>query len=196
MPLTSVKQRSANRANALKSTGPRTDQGKRRSSVNATVHRLSVAVNERDFAAEIAKISKIVRTDCASDVQAQELAKRIIAYERVQDYLIESDKKRANSGNRDSAAEHVQAELLEIVKTLRAKRSPKLTFTTDSKNLSRKERSQEIAFVEDFLKLQAAAQLSRIRGFERRETAQIRYLKRTSNQLSKYLLLIARVDLP
>jgi hypothetical protein len=86
--MTSAKQRAANRANALKSTGPQSVDGKRRASLNAAKHRLSLPVDENLFDKEIAEISLLVRVDCSSDAQALELAKRIIDFERNQAFLM------------------------------------------------------------------------------------------------------------
>ena len=86
--MTSPRQRAANKANALKSTGPRSDQGKVRSRVNATKHALSLPVDETVFSDEIKSVAALIRSDCASDFQAYELAKRIIDYERNEAFLI------------------------------------------------------------------------------------------------------------
>ena len=86
--MTSSKQRAANKLNALKSSGPKSGDGKRRSSANATKHALSLPVNEHFFAKEIILIAALVRADCDSDSQAMELAKRIIDYERHEAFLM------------------------------------------------------------------------------------------------------------
>ena len=52
--MTSPKQRAANRANALKSTGPKSELGRRRAAVNATQHGLSLPIDTRIFKKEIA----------------------------------------------------------------------------------------------------------------------------------------------
>ncbi len=76
--MTSPNQRAANKANALKSTGPRSDQGKGRSRVNATKHALSLPVDETVFSSESKSVASLIRSDCDSDFQAHELAKRIL----------------------------------------------------------------------------------------------------------------------
>ncbi len=86
--MTSPRQRAANKANALKSTGPRSDQGKVRSRVNATKHALSLPVDETVFSDEIKSVTALIRGDCHSDFQAHEMAKRIIDYERNEAFLI------------------------------------------------------------------------------------------------------------
>jgi len=86
--MTSAKKRAANRANALKSTGPQSRDGKRRASLNAAKHRLSLPVDENLFNKEITEISRLVRADCSNEAQAVELAKRIIDFERNQTFLM------------------------------------------------------------------------------------------------------------
>ena len=88
MLMKSTKQREANRANALKSTGHQSEEGKRCASLNAAKHRLSLPVIENLFDKEIAEISSLVRADCSNKAQAVELAKRIIDFERNQTFLM------------------------------------------------------------------------------------------------------------
>lgn len=65
--MTSPKQRAANKANALKATGPKSDGGKRRASVNATKHKLSLPIDARAFEAALRAIVALIRNDCDSD---------------------------------------------------------------------------------------------------------------------------------
>jgi hypothetical protein len=78
----SAKQRAANRSNSLKSSGPRSEEGKFRSKLNASKHGLSLPVDERVFAEQIKSIAQLLREDCETYAQAVELAKRIIDFER------------------------------------------------------------------------------------------------------------------
>ena len=68
--LATSKQRLANRANSLKSTGPRSELGKFRAKLNATKHGLSLPVDERAFADQIKTIAQMIKDDCDTDAQA------------------------------------------------------------------------------------------------------------------------------
>jgi hypothetical protein len=83
----SAKQRTANRANLLKSTGPRSEEGRFRAKFNAAKHGLSLPVDERVFADQIKTIAQLIWDDCETDAQAAEIAKRIIDFERNEAFL-------------------------------------------------------------------------------------------------------------
>ena len=85
--MVSAKQRAANRANSLKSSGPRSEEGKYLAKLNASKHGLSLPVDERVFADQIKAIAQLIRDDCDTDEQAAELAKRIIDFERYEEFL-------------------------------------------------------------------------------------------------------------
>ena len=87
--MTSPKQKAANRLNAIKSTGPRTTEGIRSASLNAVKHRLSLPVSEQLYGKDIAALAALVRDECTSDRQAKEFAKRIIDYERNEQFLLD-----------------------------------------------------------------------------------------------------------
>jgi hypothetical protein len=94
--MTSPKQKAANRLNAIKSTGPRTAEGTRQASLNAVKHRLSLPVSEQLYGKEIATVAALVRDECTSDHQAKELAKRIIDYERNEQFLLDCNNDEAD----------------------------------------------------------------------------------------------------
>lgn len=85
--MVSAKQRAANRANALKSSGPSSQEGKFRAKLNASKHGLSLPVDERVFAEQIKSIAQLIRDNCDTDAQAAELANRIIDFERNEEFL-------------------------------------------------------------------------------------------------------------
>jgi hypothetical protein len=75
--MVSEKQLEANRANAQKSTGPRTDEGKKRSCLNATRHGLTgqvVVLPHEDMEAYNKFIQAIVATLEVADAHQQQLA--------------------------------------------------------------------------------------------------------------------------
>lgn len=81
--MTSQKQARANRRNSLHSRGPKTEEGKQRSAVNATKHGLSVPVEASDWGPQLVSLADLLqRGEGLSDHAARELARRIIEYER------------------------------------------------------------------------------------------------------------------
>ncbi len=85
--MVSAKQRAANRANSLKSSEPRPEEGEFRAKLNASKHGLSLPVDEIVFADQIKAIAQMIRDGCDTDAQASELAKRIIDFERNEEFL-------------------------------------------------------------------------------------------------------------
>ena len=85
--LVSAMQRAANRANSLKSTGPRSEEGKFQAKLNSAKHGLSLPINESVFSDQIKSNVQLIRDDCSTDTQAEELAKRIIDFERDEAFL-------------------------------------------------------------------------------------------------------------
>jgi hypothetical protein len=183
--MTSPKQKAANRLNAIKSTGPRTQEGIRSASLNAVKHRLSLPVSEHTFGKEIAAVAALVREDCATDNQARELAKRIIDYERNEQFLTDF--------NTDEAEAELKAwmycaprfELIQLVKAHENKQKAWITFTTSNKKPKGKERVDEMRFIRGFMRLQDTVLISKITGAKKNHAAAIRYQKRAINQLVK-----------
>jgi hypothetical protein len=79
---TSPQKRQANRANALRSTGPRSAIGKRIAAQNARAHGLSVALDPVAIEPQVQKISELLLEEGISTTQAHEIAIRILDYER------------------------------------------------------------------------------------------------------------------
>jgi|GEM_PF-1869870 len=190
--MTSPEQRAANRANALKSTGPRSEEGKRHASLNATRHRLSLPVDERVFAKEIAEISLLVREDCSSDIQAIELAKRIIDFERNESFLMNFSDEDAKNEIKSWELNPHRSELIQLAQMHRNKQCVSVTFTTPNKKPKGKECAEEIKFIEAFLKLQDNVLLGKLRSAQQSQTSGFRYQKRAINQLIKGVQAIAR----
>jgi len=189
--MTSPKQRAANKANALKSTGPKSDKGKRRASVNATKHALSLPINERAFEAEITAVVALIRDECDSDPQATELARRIIDYERNEAFSINQNALDVNAEIKDWAMDPHRFALYGLVQQHENKERVPVTFTTRNKKPKGKERTEEIKFIEDFLKLQDKVMLGRARDQQTKLTNSLRYQKRAINQLIKGVRAIA-----
>ena len=183
--MTSPKQKAANRLNAIKSTGPRTAEGTRQASLNAVKHRLSLPVSELNFSQEIADVAALVRDECTSDHQAKELAKRIIDYERNEQFLLDFNTDEVDAELKAWMYCAPRFELIQLVKVHENKMRAWCTFTTSNKKPKGKERLEEINFLKGFMHLQDKVLLGKITRAKKTQTAAIRYQKRAINQLIK-----------
>ena len=80
--MTSLDKYRANRRNALKSTGPRSDLGKKRASVNARCHGLSVPLPPAVLAPLQNQVADLMAADGIEREAALDLAEKIIEWER------------------------------------------------------------------------------------------------------------------
>lgn len=80
--MASPKQVAANRSNALLSTGPMSDEGRRRAAVNALRHGLSRQAVSPEDAQAMEAVACLIQDECAGTAAAQELASKILDYER------------------------------------------------------------------------------------------------------------------
>jgi hypothetical protein len=80
--MTSLRQKQANRANAQRSTGPRTAAGRAMAAQNARHHGLSVALPAEVMAPLATELADILANEGVDELAARELAMRIIDYER------------------------------------------------------------------------------------------------------------------
>lgn len=78
----SFKQLAANRRNAQHSTGPKSEEGRRRSAVNALRHGLSSPHRSVEDAQAMQAVARLIQEECGGAGQAFELASKIIDYER------------------------------------------------------------------------------------------------------------------
>ena len=183
--MTSPKQKAANRLNAIKSTGPRTAEGTRKASLNAVKHRLSLPVSGLNFSQEIADVAALVRDECTSDHQAKELAKRIIDYERNEQFLLDFCTDEAEAELKAWMYCAPRIELIQLVKAHENKQKAWITFTTSNKKPKGKERQEEIKFLKGFMRLQDTALIGNITRAKSKQGAALRYQKRAINQLVK-----------
>lgn len=183
------KQRLANRANSLKSTGPRSALGKIRARLNATKHGLSLPVDERAFADQIKIIAQLIRDDCDTDAQAAELAKRIIDFERNEVFLQGFNEKAIHDEITELGIDHTRIELTQLAQARRNGLAATMTFTLPQKDhsvkLKGKDRVEEIKFIEGFLKLEERGILAKGREAKNNLLSAQRHQKRAINQLVK-----------
>ena len=84
--MVSSRQRAANKVNARKSTGPKTNWGKSRSSLNSTKHALTQTIDASPWGEHIKTISDLLVVEGIDPTKVHELAKKILDYERNVDY--------------------------------------------------------------------------------------------------------------
>ena len=194
--MVSAKQRSANRVNSLKSTGPRSDEGKFRAKLNAAKHGLSLPIDERVFAYQIKTIAQLIRDDCETDAQAAELAKRIIDFERNEAFLQDFNEAALHDEIKAWGFDPKTLALAQLAQAHRNKQKVTTTFTLPQNDypvkLNGKERIEEIKFLEGFLRLESNALLGKIRSEKNSQLSALRYQKRSINQLVKGVQTVAR----
>ena len=80
--MTSQRKAQANRSNALRSTGPRSAAGRSISAQNAKRHGLSVALPQELVGPKVQEVAELICEDGLDAHTAHELASRIVDYER------------------------------------------------------------------------------------------------------------------
>ncbi|MER2267587.1 hypothetical protein [Methylobacterium oxalidis] len=75
--MTSERAKSANRRNALASTGPRTASGKQRVAQNARSHGLSVARPNAAAEAEVGRLAELIASEHGSDPEVADAARTL-----------------------------------------------------------------------------------------------------------------------
>jgi hypothetical protein len=78
----SLKKRAANRRNAQKSTGPKTELGRHISAQNATRHGLSVPLPQYLINLIVEELAELIMRDGVEQLTAYDLAEMIVEYER------------------------------------------------------------------------------------------------------------------
>lgn len=80
--MTTLNQKLANQNNAKRSSGPKTDEGRRRSAVNATSHGLNIAIENSRWGHLLHKIESLLVKDGYDQGCAKNLALCILDFER------------------------------------------------------------------------------------------------------------------
>ncbi len=182
---TSTQKRQANRRNALRSTGPKSSGGKLRSSKNARMHGLSVIDSLVISVPLLTNLSELISQEGVNPFLAQEIANRIVSYERNQAYqrllfsqlqVPKRTETAVHKGMRDSFGTELDmmADFLDEKRFLggRVKKSD-LNFVINMQHKMMKLTLRQI-------KRQEVEHAKRVRN-------SVRYLKRSSNQLIKSL---------
>ena len=181
----SAQKRQANRRNALRSTGPKSPAGKNRASKNARMHGLSVIDSMGISDPLLTNLSELISQDGVDPFLAQEIANRIVSYERNQAYQrmlfsqLEQPKRTetaVHEGMRNSFGTELDmmADFLDEKRFLggRIKKSD-LNFVINVQHKMMKLTLRQI-------KREEVEHAKRVRN-------SVRYLKRSSNQLIKSL---------
>jgi len=183
--MTSAKKRTANHANVLRFQAERTKEVLRSASLNAMKHGLSLPVDELGFGKEISQIAELIQGECTSLAQAQEVAKRIIDFERNEAFLRGHNDAHLDAQMKAWFLGPHCAKLHQLVRLHRDKKKVDVAFTTSNLKPKGQERTDEIKFIEDFMKLQENSFLSKFRHSKRLKDTAVRYQKRSLNQLIK-----------
>ena len=194
--MTSAKQRAANWANGLRSQAGRNKEGLRPASLNAMKHGLSLPVDEVGFGKEIFQIAELIRDECIDLSQAKELAKRIIDFERNEAFLRDHNDAHLDAQMKAWFLGPHCAKFNHLLRLHRDKKKVDVAFTTSNLKPKGQERTDEVKFIEDFMKLQANSLLSKFRHSKRLKDSAVRYQKRSLNQLIKAVNRIATGEGP
>lgn len=189
--MTSVKKRAANHANGLRFQASRKKEGLQPVSLNAMKHGLSLPVDEVGFGKEISQIAELIRDECTDLSQAQEMARRIIDFERNEAFLKDHNDAHLDAQMKAWFLGPHCAKLHQLVRLHRDKKKVDVAFTTSNLQPKGQERTDEIKFIEDFMKLQENSFLSKFRHSKRLKDSAMRYQKRSLNQLIKQVNRIA-----
>ncbi len=182
---TSAHKRQANRRNALRSTGPKSPVGKSRSSKNARIHGLSVIDSMGISDPLLTNLSELISQDGVDPFVAQEIANRIVSYERNQAYqrmlFSQSEQpKRTETAVHEGMRNSFGTELDMMADFLDEKRYLGGGIKKSDLNFVISTQQRMLKLTLRQLKRQDAEHVKRVRN-------SVRYLKRSSNQLIKSL---------
>jgi hypothetical protein len=181
----SPKKRQANRRNALKSTGPKSSEGRRRSASNSLAHSLSVPIKFDFHDPLVALIIQLVAQEGLDIHIAQDLAVKIVEYERNLAYQAEL-----------FVQQHIESSLqAEEEQGVRAIFSAELDMFDDYMDWERFNNRPILRKDQKFIvnsKLKMHNLWQRMHKRKQKDRAKqaatsLRYLKRSSNQLIRAL---------
>jgi protein-arginine kinase activator protein McsA len=181
----SAQKRQANRRNALRSTGPKSPAGKRRSSTNARMHGLSVIAQIGISDPILTQLTRMIAEDGIDNFGAQEIASRIVSYERNQAYQ-RTLFSQLQQPSRTETAVHEEmrnsfGKELDLI----------ADFLDEQRYLVGRIKKSDFNFVINMQHKMLKLTLKQIKRQEaehaKRVRNSVRYLKRSSNQLIKSL---------
>jgi hypothetical protein len=181
----SAQKRQANRRNALRSTGPKSQPGKSRSSKNARMHGLSVIAQIGISDPLLTQLTRMIAEDGVDDFLAQEIAKKIVSYERNQAYQ-RTLYSQLQQPSRTETAVHEG-----MRKSFGAELDMMADVLDDQRYLGGRIKKGDLNFVVNMQHRMLKLTLRQIKRQEaehaKRVRNSVRYLKRSSNQLIKSL---------
>jgi hypothetical protein len=181
----SAQKRQANRRNALRSTGPKSPAGKTRSSKNAQMHGLSVIAQIGISNPVMTQLTRMVAEDSVGNFDAQEIASRIVSYERNQAYQ-RTLFSQVQQPSRTETAVHEG-----MRKSFGTELDMMADFLDDQRYLGGRIKKGDLNFVVNMQHRMLKLTLRQIKRQEaehaKRVRNSVRYLKRSSNQLIKSL---------
>ena len=80
--MTSPKQQAANRRNAQRSTGPKSESGRRSAAINALKHGLSSPIESTVWGSRVIELEALLQSEGLVAAETRELARRVVEYER------------------------------------------------------------------------------------------------------------------
>jgi len=178
----SLRQRIANRRNGRRSQGPKSLEGKLRSSQNSLKHGLSSKVDVSQFGKSFSKVKEILIKERLSSSIAEGLALRILDLERNLDFqrLIFQRNRRSQKtlqAERDQALRDQFPETDDLIEILSRVPDGVFSLTPEDTREGRKLFDQAKRFLIRVEKQREA----------REKRSSVRYLTRSANQLGKAL---------
>lgn len=179
--MTGPKQKAANRRNAQKSSGPKSDAGRRRAAINSVKHGLTASIESTPWASKVADLQELLKREGLGSFETDELARRLIEFERNVDYQRQRFQGEVTGKAREPIIPEVAKQDLEVAAQINALVDQKRTrLLAMDRPLAR-----DIA---KFLETTAARQVREANRDAAKELKNAdRYLRRAANQLIKQL---------
>ena len=194
--MASPKQLAANRRNARRSTGPKSEEGRRRTAVNALSHGLSSSHRPAEDIQAIQAVALLILEECGGAGDAFHLASKIIDYERNEarqrEFLFDHLRDALGPPKPPLDGRALEQAIREQVPEYRDLQD----LLEDELSSGARPNKREVAEVSRLL-LRLKNEAMRERELEpvkalKRWQGSLRYLRRSSNQLVKLIRAVAR----